>query len=173
MKVMKKLNHIIRALHEVYSEKKYFLFSGIFSLSVFSFNAAIRNYKLLFSEFSISLFLNLVLSAHSSMSLISFVFLVVVSLLSGVVFSLSLFLLRRQVTYSAGIGLSGIITSILTPACSSCALGLAGILGIGGFLSVLPFKGLELGVLGIILLGVSLLYLSGKIATKFCDVKKN
>jgi hypothetical protein len=93
-----------------------------------------------------------------------------VSLLSGIVLSLSLFLLKRQLSYSAGIGLSGIITSILTPACSSCALGLAGILGIGGFLSVLPFKGMELGVVGIVLLLISIVYLSKKITMIICKI---
>ncbi len=169
---MKNKNTIVEAFREVYSEKKYFLWSGFFSAVVFSLNAAIGNYKLLFSEFSLKLFFTLVISAHSSMSLISFIFLVMVSLLSGIVFSLSLFLLRRQISYSAGIGLSGIITSVLTPACSSCALGLAGILGIGGFLSVLPFKGLELGVLGILLLLISMVYLCRKIMVQVCEIKK-
>lgn len=169
---MKYTNNIKEALNQVYSEKRYILFSGLFSIFVFSFNAAIRNYKLLFSEFSVSLLLNLIIGLHSTMSPVSLVFLILISLLSGIVFSLSIFLLRRQITYSAGIGLSGIITSILTPACSSCALGLAGVLGISGVLSLLPFKGLELGILGIVLLGMSIMYLSGKISTKVCDVKK-
>jgi len=169
---MKDITKVKEAFREVYSEKKYFFFSGFFSAAVFSLNATIGNYKLLWSEFSFKLFFDLVISAHSSMLLISFIFLVIVSLLSGIVFSLSLFLLRRQVSYSAGIGLSGIITSILTPACSSCALGLAGILGIGGFLSVLPFKGLELGILGILLLLFSVVYLSRKITTQICELKK-
>ncbi len=169
---MARLNSISKALHEVYSERKYFLFSGLFSFFVFSFNAAIRNYRLLFSEFSISLLFNLIIGVHSTMSAISFLFLIVISMLSGIVFSLSLFLLKRQITYSAGIGLSGIITSILTPACSSCALGLAGILGISGFLSVLPFKGLELGVLGILILVASVTYLSQKINITACENKK-
>jgi len=169
---MTRLNSIPKALYEVYSEKRYILFSGLFSFFVFSFNAAIRNYKLLFSEFSISLFLNLIIGVHSTMSPISFVFLIIISMLSGIVFSLSLFLLKRQIAYSAGIGLSGIITSVLTPACSSCALGLAGILGIGGFLSVLPFKGLEFGVLGISLLVASVAYLSKKINITICENKR-
>lgn len=169
---MKYIGDIQEAFKEVYAKRKYFFFSGLFSLLVFSFNAAIRNYKLLFSEFSVSLLFNLILAVHNTMSSISLIFLILISLLSGIVFSLSIFLLRRQITYSAGIGLSGIITSILTPACSSCALGLAGILGIGWFLTLLPFKGLELGVLGIVLLGMSITYLSGKIVTKVCSVKR-
>ena len=169
---MRHLNNIREALHEVYSERKYFLFSGLFSLSVFSLNALIGNFKLIASQFSLVLMVDLLASTHSTMSTVSFVFLIIISLLSGIVFSLSIFLFKRQISYNAGVGVTGIVSSILAPACSSCALGLAGILGIGGFLSILPFKGLELGVLGIILLGVSLVYLSGKITTKVCDVKK-
>ena len=169
---MKDMTKTREALKEVYSKKKYFLFSGLCSLWVFSLNAVIGNYRLLWSDFSLPLFFDLVFNAHQSMSGISFIFLIVVSLLSGIVFSLSIFLLKRQVEYSAGIGLSGIITSILTPACSSCALGLAGILGISGFLSLLPFKGLELGALGILMLLVSVVYLSRKITIVVCEVKK-
>ncbi|MBI2582349.1 hypothetical protein HYV87_04465 [Candidatus Woesearchaeota archaeon] len=168
---MKHLSMIKEALDQVYSERRYFLFSGLFAFLMFSLNALIGNYKLIFSEFSLLLVFDLLVSVHSTMSAVSFIFLLIVSLLSGVVFSLSLFLVKRQLSYGAGIGLSGIIASVLTPACSSCALGLTGILGIGGFLSVLPFKGLELGVLSIVLLGVSLVYLSGKIVAKVCEVK--
>ena|SRR3989338_6756677 len=169
---MKYINNIQKTLQEVYSDKKYFILSGLFSLWVFSLNALISNYKLIISEFSFLLLFNLIISAHSAMSELSFFFLILVSLLSGIVFSLSIFLLRRQINYSAGIGLSGVITSVLTPACSSCALGLTGLLGISGTLSVLPFKGLELGILGIILLLFSLIYLSQKITTTICEVKK-
>ena len=170
---MKYINQVQEALKEVYAEKKYFVFSALFALAVFSLNALIGNFKLIASQFSLLLIFDLIVSTHSTMSVVSFSFLVIISLLSGLVFSFSIFLVNRQLSYGAGIGLSGIIAGVLTPACSSCALGLAGILGISGFLSVLPFKGLELGVLGIVLLSFSLVYLSGRIATKVCDVKKN
>ena len=169
---MIKLSVIPKVLREVYSERKYFFFSGLFSLLVFSLNALIGNYKLIASQFSLLLFFDLIIGVHSTMSKVSFLFLIIVSILSGIVFSLSIFLFKRQIHYSRGVGLSGLISSILVPACSSCALGLAGILGISGFLSLLPFKGLELGVLGIALLIVSLVYLSNRIVTKVCNMKK-
>lgn len=169
---MKHIHNAREALKEVYAEKKYFIFSGLFSLLVFSLNALLGNYKLIASQFSLVLIVDLIVSAHSTMSITSFIFLLIIALLSGIVFSFSIFLFKRQITYSAGLGFTGIVSSILVPACSSCALGLAGILGISGVLSLLPFKGMELGVLGIGLLLVSLVYLSDKIATKACDVKK-
>lgn len=168
---MRYIDNTRKAFYEVYAEKKYVAISMLFGLVVFSLNAVIRNYRLLWSEFSFSLLFNLIISVHSTMSTVSFLFLIIVSLLSGIVLSLSLFLLRRQITYGAGIGLTGIVTSILTPACSSCALGLAGIIGVSGTLTLLPFKGMELGALGIVLLLISLVYLSGKITATVCEIK--
>ncbi len=167
---MRYLHNTLEALAEVYSEKQYFAYSTTFAFVVFSVNVLIGNFKLIASQPSLTLIFDLLLSAHSTMSNASFVFLLIISLLSGIVFSLSLFLVKRQVSYSAGLGFTGIISSILAPACSSCALGLAGIFGISGFLSVLPLKGLELGAIGILLLGISLVYLSGKIVTKMCKL---
>lgn len=170
---MKYLNKVKEAFLEVYAERAYFVFSILFGLLVFSLNALLSNYKLIISQFSLKLIFKLIIGAHNNMAAVSFLFLIIISFLSGIVFSLSLFLFKRQISYSAGVGLTGVVSSILAPACSSCALGLAGILGISGVLSLLPFKGLELGFFGIILLGVSLVYLSNKIATKVCDVKKS
>jgi len=45
------------------------------------------------------------------------------------------------------------------------------VLGVGSFLAILPFKGLELGVIAVFALFISILYLSKKIAAKVCDVR--
>jgi len=65
---------------------------------------------------------------------------------------------------------ASVLVSIVAPACPSCAIGLLSILGLGGFLAVLPFKGLELGVLGVVVLIFSTVYLSGKIVTNTCTI---
>ncbi len=165
---MKKL---FSALKEVYTKKKYFIFTILFSLFIFSTNTIIRNYKILLTDFSLKLFFSLIKGSYSSMSLLSFGFLIMISILSGIVFSLSLFLIKRQLSGNLGIGASGIITGILAPACPSCALGGLGVLGLGGFLTFLPFKGKELGVLGLLLLLFSINYLCNKITTKTCIIK--
>lgn len=100
----------------------------------------------------------------------SLVVLLCISLLGGIVISLSLFLVRRQIQAGIGWG-SGIAVGVLAPACPSCAIGLASLLGLSGFFAVLPFKGRELGILGIGILLGSLFYLSNKISTKTCDIK--
>ena len=71
-----------------------------------------------------------------------------------------------------GAGFSGIVAGIIAPACPSCALSILSVMGVGGALAFLPFGGLELGFVAIIILIISLFYLSNKIMTKVCVVKK-
>lgn len=166
------LNRIKEALKGVYDRKTYLLLTLTFSFLIFSSNSFFRNYKLLFSEFSFSLFFNLIFTTHQSLPTISFLFLLITSLLAGIVFSFGFFLTKKQIKSGIGMGLSGILVGMLTPACPSCALGLFGILGLGGVLAVLPFKGMELGVLGIVILLFYLVYLSRKITATACNIKK-
>ncbi len=100
---------------------------------------------------------------------VSLLVLILISTLAGVVASLSVYLIKRK--FSSGIvGGSGVLFSVVAPTCPSCSIGLLSMLGIGGFLSVLPFKGLELGFLSVILLLISVVFLSKKIVTKTCSV---
>ena len=163
---------IFRALGQVYSHKKNFVLTMIVASFVFLFNTLITNYKLLASHFSILLLWSLIQGTLHSISPLSLFFLVLLSLFSGIVVSMSVHVLRKQIFLGAGAGSSGILVSILAPTCPSCALGLLSLLGLGGFLVVLPFKGLELGFLGIVLLIGSMIYLSSKIITITCKVKK-
>ena len=101
----------------------------------------------------------------------SLILLIAMSVLAGIVVSMSVFLVRRQIKGSAGAGSSSVLISILAPSCPSCAIGLLSVLGLGGFIGALPFKGVELGVVGVIGLLISLVYMSEKIVTKTCDIK--
>jgi len=168
---MKHLKNIQAALREVYTSKKYYLISLSIALALFLFNALIINYKILFSDFSFTLFFSLLSGTLSSIATSSLILLTIMSLLAGIVIAMTVFLVHRQVTGGIGASASGIFVSLIAPACPSCAIGLLSVLGLGGFLAFLPFKGLELGVLGVILLMVSIIYLSNKITTKICKVK--
>ncbi len=84
----------------------------------------------------------------------------------------SIFIIRRQAALGISTSITGIIVSIFAPACPACALSLLGILGLSGFLVLLPFKGIELGILGIVILVGSLVFLSKKINTAVCEVKE-
>mgnify|MGYP001560699227 CR=1 FL=1 len=167
---MKYINKVQEALKEVYSFKKYFLVTFSVALAIFLFNTLVNNYRILFSDFSFSLFFSLLKGALASMTALSFILLIIMSVLAGVVTTMTIFLVKRQVKGSLKAGTSSIFISLIAPACPSCAIGLLSVLGFGGFLAVLPFKGLELGFLGIGLLGASIVYLSNKIATKTCNI---
>src|SRR3989338_4019416 len=163
---MKYVHEIKKALKEVYESKNYLLLTSVLAFIIFSFNILITNSKLIFSNFSFQLISSLLIGSFTSISNISLIFLILISILAGIVLSMSIFLVRRQVFSTVSIGSSSIFVSVLTPSCPSCAIGLLSILGLGSFVAVLPFKGLELGFLGVILLTITLIFLSVKINTK-------
>lgn len=169
---MKFIQNIKKALKEVFSQKKYYLYTILAASLMFTINALLRNYKLLFLNFSFSLFFIFLVGFPSTIPLSSLINLIIISLLSGIVVAMSVFLVRRQISMEAYTGFASLLTGVLAPACPSCALGLLTLLGLGSFLAILPFKGAELGVLAIIVLFFSLTYLSKKIITIVCKIKK-
>lgn len=168
---MNSITSIQNAFQEVYAHKRFFLVTVLSSGILYSLNAVIRNYTLLKGQFSFSLLLALIGGIPTTFTPLSLILLVTLSLLGGIVFTFSLFILTHQTTMSASASLPGILGAVLAPACPACALGVFGTLGIGGLLTFLPWKGLEFGFLAIGLLLGSLFYLSKKISTKTCDVK--
>ena len=163
--------HIVReALKEVYSSKKYFFISFVVALAFFLFNVFINNYSIIFSNFSFLLFFSLLKGAIFTMTAYSFIFYILTLFLASIVAAMVIFLVRRQVNGTLGMSSSGIIVSLIAPSCSSCAIGILSMLGVGGFLAILPFKGVELGVLAVMVLLFSLAYLSEKIVTKICKI---
>jgi len=168
---MKALQNIKAALQEVYKKKGYLVITVVFGVIVFLFNTLITNYQILISNFTFKLFFSLIAGTLGTMAIIPIILLIIISILSGVVVSMTSFLVRKQIKGTMGASSAGVLVSLTAPACPSCAIGLLSMRGLGGFIAVLPFKGLELGVAGIILLIVSLIFLSGKITTHVCKVK--
>ena len=167
---MKHINSVQEALKEVYTSEKYFLVTLVVALIIFLFNTLVSNYSILFSDFSFSLFFSLLKGTLASMTTLSIVLLIITSVLAGIITAMIVYLVKKQVKGSFKASSSSILVSLIAPACPSCAVGLLSVLGFGGFLAVLPFKGLELGFLGIGLLGASTVYLSNKITTKTCNI---
>jgi hypothetical protein len=167
--IVQKWKDLKQSMLEVYSGNHYFMITFLISVLIYSLNALIHNYKLVFKTPSLKLIYLLIIGFPSTTSNSAFLFLIIISVLSGIVISMSIFLLKRQLS-SGYAGTSGVIVGLIAPACPSCALGLFGVIGLGGFLTILPFKGLELGVLGILLLISSMNYLSKKIVTKVCKI---
>jgi len=163
-------NKARNALKEVYNSKKYLFITISVALVLFLFNILVNNYRILFSNFSFSLFFSLIQGTLASITILSIIILIVMSILAGIVVAMTIYLIRRQIKGSFKTSSSSVLVSLIVPTCSSCAMGFLSLLGIGGFLTVLPFKGLELGFLGIGLLGISVVYLLNKIVTKTCSI---
>jgi hypothetical protein len=161
-----------KALNDVYKDKWYIVLSVAFALLVFLFNALITNYSFIFSGVSLTVILGLIWGFIINVNPISVILVIVMSILSGIVFSQGVYQIKRQVSLSTATGFSSVLLSVVAPSCPACAIGLLSVLGVGGILTVLPFKGLELGILGVVLLVVAIVYLSGKITTKTCKISK-
>ena len=92
-----------------------------------------------------------------------------VSILAGINFSMLIFYLRRKIKLekSAGTGFVGIIVGIFGVGCASCgSVVLSSIFGYTAttnFLATLPFHGIEIGILGLLLLLLSIYLLASKI----------
>ncbi|MBS3137309.1 hypothetical protein J4232_02660 [Candidatus Woesearchaeota archaeon] len=168
--IIKQTRIVREALKEVYSSKKYFFISFVVALAFFLFNVFINNYSIIFSNFSFLLFFSLLKGAIFTMTAYSFIFYILTLFLASIVAAMVIFLVRRQVNGTLGMSSSGIIVSLIAPSCSSCAIGILSMLGVGGFLAILPFKGAELWFFGVGLLGVSTVSLSNRIITKTCSI---
>ena len=65
----------------------------------------------------------------------------------------------------------GLFLGAFAPGCAACGVGLAAALGLGaGFLSFLPYKGLELSIIAIIILGYAIIKTTNSMYT--CKIKK-
>jgi len=156
------------ALKELYASKTYWAITFSMITVLLLFNILIINYHILFSTFSFTLLGALLIGTVTSMAFSTLALLFALSVLGGIVTAMSVFLIARQM--SIGASSSSVLASIIAPACPSCGIGLLSMLGFGGFLSILPFKGLELGIAGIAILVLSIAYLAKKVVTKTCTV---
>lgn len=166
------ISNLKKALIEVYKEKRSYSITAISTIVIYSLNAIVHNYQLVFSKnVSGLILLSLIQGFHRTIPAYSVFYLIIISLFTGVLVSMSYYLVKRQINsgiYTSG---TGVVMSILAPACSSCAIGIFGLLGLGGIVTILPFKGIELGAIGIIVVVISLLVVSKKVTTQSCQIK--
>tara|TARA_Y100000310_G_C20658498_1_gene803324 strand:- start:825 stop:1334 length:510 start_codon:yes stop_codon:yes gene_type:complete len=160
-----------KAMKEVFQNKSYILMALTFGLFIFLFNGLVTNYQYLLKNLSPSVWFGFVIGTFTSIAASALILLLITSALAGIVFAMSVYVIKRQIKSGIATGTSSIFLSVIAPSCPACAFGFLSVIGLGSFLTVLPFKGLELGVFAIIILGASILYLSGKINTKVCRIK--
>ena len=108
-----------------------------------------------------NLLIALLAGMWTAMSRLSLILLVLVAILTGA--NLSLIAQRLQKLRSLGgmrfmVGGSSLL-GIVGSGCASCGLPILAFLGVSGAIAYLPFQGIELSVLAIILLSLSLYFL--------------
>ncbi|MCH7568007.1 MAG: hypothetical protein IIA87_01165 [Nanoarchaeota archaeon] len=148
----------------VFSNWRYLILAIIIALLFYNLNVLIANYANLASFYSslgllgtIKFFFILSLGFGALIKTHSFVSLIIVSILFGMLLSLTMY--KVKVVKISGTKKTGFFSSIgvflaaFAPGCAACGIGLASLLGIGGaFLIYLPFEGLELSILAIAIL---------------------
>jgi hypothetical protein len=145
---------------------------GIFGASfIFIFSVILPNYRLFVSTlregllFNLKLIYNLILSSPNSLGFRSLTYIILLSVLFGLTFSVYIYYFKKRLpniklsAKSTSSGTLGFLSGLLGIGCVSCGTvilsGLIGFAGVASFLSFLPFGGEEFAWLGILLLSLS------------------
>lgn len=167
------LKNIFNAWKNVFSSWKYITILIFTAIIFYSLNVLISSWQNMKTIYPSLGFFNTVkfffvswLGFSSTVIFHSFVSLIIISILFGMLISLIFYRLRFNISGNKKVGLFGgigIFLGALAPGCVACGIGLASVLGIGaGFLAFLPYEGLELSILSICLLGFAILKISNE-----------
>lgn len=147
-------------ISKVFANPSYIIFALAIAFAFYLLNAFIlqwKNLDLVTTQNAASFF---TIGVYYLTTRFSFYSLLLVSILTGTLLALLVYRARTLLVtqpHKAGIVSSiGILTGILLPGCASCGIGLAAVFGLSASLSVLPFKGIEISLLAIIILGVAI-----------------
>jgi hypothetical protein len=162
---------IKKSFSEVFSNYKYIIISTIIAFIFIILNSIILNFVLILNN--PRLIYPLIVGGLSNIHIASLITLTIISLLSGILVSMVTYKITTvKILNKKTTGLSGIaiLLGTLVPTCSLCGFGILALLGYGGLLLFLPFAGLELAWLSIILLIIAIFMISKQIATKTCKL---
>jgi len=117
-------------------------------------------------------------SINTNFNSISRTMIIVSAILGGVQVSLVLYYLRHKVLAGkeAGMGIVGIVSSLLGVGCASCgSVVITSVIGLGATSSViamLPWHGVEFAVVGLLIILFSVIMTAKKLyETQFCELK--
>mgnify|MGYP001594731768 FL=1 len=151
MKIKKGIKELFSVWIEVFSNWKYSFLMIVIGLFFYSLNVLIANFSLLvyfyrkndFIE-SVKFISGLFLGFKETILFSSFISLIFISILLGILFSLITYrtIMIKNVSGKIGIlGATGIFLGVLAPGCAACGIGILSALGIGtAFLTFIPFK---------------------------------
>lgn len=179
---------ISQTMREVFSSFVYVTIAVLFGFFIFSLSLWLRNLKLLAdviasSLFSVSdkilFFVKFLGGIATAVTPFSAVLIVTMSILFGINISLLVYYLNRakRIPAKEGIGATGgIVSGMFGIGCASCGSFLLGSIlasfGASGVIALLPLKGEELSILSIVLLSLSIYWMSKSIQSqKICRIQ--
>lgn len=155
----------------VVKKPKYAVLAIFLSIFLFALFIFVNNVPLFTSAFEVSqdlglmtkVFLNAADMVRDIGGIPVFASVIVVSILGGV--STSMIIYKIAATRKSGssqglLSFGGIFGGALSSSCAACSSALISVLGVSGGLAVFPLKGLELSALSIVILIVSIFFIS-------------
>jgi len=165
----------IRNLKTVFSKPIYIILTILIALIFYEINVVIANWPTISSFLAnsgiiatLKILPTLSYGFEKIITAYSFITLITISILFGMLFSLIVYktTLNKSITNKkTGIlGTIGVFLGLLVPGCATCGIGLASTLGLTtGFLTFFPYKGLEISILAILILGFSIIKTSNNL----------
>lgn len=172
------MDYLIFSIKQVFSIPRYVVLSVIAFLLVITLAIWLPNINFLAHTatsnlFSISEKFGILSSIFGSFGTNFTVFSRIITITLAFLFAINLsfftyfFLRSSRLNREAGIGTTGFILGLIGVGCASCgSVILTSLLGVSvaaGFIGILPLKGQEFGLLSIVLLGISIYFISKKI----------
>jgi len=162
------LKSIIKTWKEVFGNWKYLLIGLIIATFFYFLNVLIAGWRSLAGFYLANGFLKslnflwvLFIGFRETLTNSSFIGLVVISILLGMLFTLLIYKAHFNMTSSdkelGMFGGMGAFLAAFVPGCAACGVGIASAFGIGaGALAFLPYDGIELSLLAVIILGITI-----------------
>ncbi len=180
---------VIQALQKVFRNPAYVVPALFISVSIFVFAVLLPNIRLvagvaispdvsLLSK--IELLLSLLGSIGTNFTTLSASYTIIIAILFGVYLSMLVYFIKNRVRDISQSGIAtgtlGIISGILGVGCAACGAflltSILSTLGIAGIVRYLPLNGGEFGIVGVILLVVSIYITAKKIMSpQVCSIK--
>ncbi len=181
---------MLLAFKQVFKNRGYLLLSLIVTIAVFLLSTWLVNLKLVATILlsssadileKLNILINLATSIGTNFTAFSRTYTITLSILFGINISLVIYYIKRQKTFLKESGMvtsaGGLFSGMLGIGCAACgtlALGpLLSIIGAGAILTAMPFGGEEFGVLGVLIISLSIYLTTKKIqAPLSCKIKK-
>tara|TARA_Y100000310_G_C20694141_1_gene824276 strand:+ start:2418 stop:2981 length:564 start_codon:yes stop_codon:yes gene_type:complete len=163
--MVQNLESVFSVWKKIFSRPRYLILGVIVAFLFYEFNVLINGWQTLSSFYGtlgffgiLKLFMKMSIGFGETISTFSFVSLLIISAMFGMLFSILAFKVvsrgskgNKKVGFLAGIG---VFLGALVPGCAACGIGLASLLGLGaGVLTFLPYDGLEISLFAIAILG--------------------